>query len=713
MRWPCLLLLLPVLLDPNQVFADSPDPPEPPHGITYNARVIDASSGAPIAGVQIQATEFATLWRCSSLNSSNACQSCFTESWERHATATSTGAGAVSVYFTHLHCDQVSSDPPEWDSSLHDHWGTPELIDSHPTASAELLIDRIEVGPSPYDHTIYVIHEAILAERFAPVLHRHRTLERQEDLGDCSVTLEGSHLTGVAPDGRAVYPRSRVPPLHVWDPNLTWDSFGLRYGHHEYWGLDLPDDTHNLGAPAGSRPLYYHVFPFEDGVVVQYWLWFNANDCPDDHYEAFRVFHEGDWEHVAIYATRETEGWRPRRVNFHQHAGGNSVGAEACWWSPTTVATYEEIQQGYTADATHLHVWVAANSHATYNRDQSFYHIQVSGLFECKGNYSDDVDYNLASSTRGEHGFFPYDLLVPMGEVWSDEHAHGGGWSIHLEGNGPECLRFTGRFGEGTCALADSCPEACDNPFWEAYALAPLSPAMPEEPHNWLTFRMEDGRWGNPSGAFRNVEWIESPVRGSFLGAIRSCEDAPGDSIVFSVCGGGATDGIARVTCLSGDPQLSGLDQNQCQSLECGGDGRYTFRAAAASGEGELRIDIFREGSPEECVAEDLRLEVWRENCAMSDAPEEAPSISTGLLVSPNPGLRLICFTRLERPHAPASLSVIDVLGRRVWKRTLAPGEQTVEWRASPSSRFPAGVYTAILEVERAPTRSVRFTLLK
>ena len=55
------------------------------------------------------------------------------------------------------------------------------------------------------------------------------------------------------------------------------------------------------GAQVGERPVYYHVFPYAEGAVVQYWFWFNANDVPAEFEEGFRVFHEGDWEHVAIY----------------------------------------------------------------------------------------------------------------------------------------------------------------------------------------------------------------------------------------------------------------------------------------------------------------------------------------------------------------------------------------------------------------------------
>lgn len=690
---------------------------QPEHEVWYHGRVLDATTNQPVPNLTVRATEIANLTRCSEQIPPSNCTNCYSESWTRHGIGSTDEAGKVDILFLHEHCDQVSTDPPEWDSSLHLTWGAPEIVVPAPTPEGEFLIDRVVSGPYPFTQTIYILRENVLAERFAPVLHRHRALERQADLGDCESALgeaSGTYLTGVSPDGRALYARHRTPPLHVWDPNLTWDSFGLRWGHHDYWGLDLLENFRNAGAPIGERPVYYHVFPFDQGAVVQYWFWFNANDVPPEYEEGFRVFHEGDWEHIAIYLERVGTDWQPDRVNFHQHVGGSCATAEECWWSPTNVASYVDLRQGYTPDAEHLHVWLAANSHSTYNRFEPFYRIEVSEFFDCHGVYTDLLDYNPGNSARGAHGFFEYDRLVPMGEVWSEDDVHGGSWSFHLRGNGPEFLQFSGRFGEAGCALSDSCPGLCDNPFWKAWQPAPLSPAMPEVPHNWLDFHLPVERWGNDGGPFAHVSWIEAPTHANYLGAFRSCGGAAGDSITVRIAGGEGVPGIARVSVLAGDPVLSGLDDRLCQSLDCGGDGRYTFHARADAGEGEVRVDVFRDDGSEECLAEDLRLEVWSENCGTSKvdthrARDSAPRLS----VIPNPARGVVRLVLSTAAVGTETLSVFDLAGRRVWHERLTPGLRELNWSIAPGPRsLPTGSYVVRLTRSNG-AESLRFTLLK
>lgn len=720
---------LPLGDDPVESPTDTvPDPggPEPQREEWYRARVLDTETGQGVPGVVVEVTEIARLVRCATYVPPSGCTDCNTETWTRRQVTSSDAAGDVEAVFTHQRCDLVSIDPYEWDTSLHLQWELPSLFPDAPLPEAAYLVAAIDDGPYPYQHTIWVTAEARIAERFAPVLHRHRLKEHQKDLGDVDWSLgAGATMTVTDVLGRSPYHQRPVPPLHVHDAIAGgWDSFGADVGATMYWLLDLPGTIHNEGAPVGLRSVYYHVFPLGAGAVVQYWFWFNANDHRADHDPEIDAFHEGDWEYVSIYAERSATGWHPVQVNFQMHQGGESVPASECWWSPTAAANYGQVQQGYTAEVTHLHVWLAANTHGTYNRFAPRYKLYVNGFDGCYGEHIDQVDYNIANSTRGPHGFFEYDRLVQLGEVWAVSEAHGEHWAFHLEGDGPEFLRFVGRFGEAECVEEPACLEPCSNPFFKAYSLAPRSPAISEPPHLWRGFQFESGRWGFDNGLFHSYSFVGGPIADDYLGVIRTCAEggsqSAGDSLRFTVSACGVGAGEARITILSGDPLLSGLDANRCRTLDCGPDSTFTFAAQALSGEGQVRIDIFRLGEEETCVAENLVVDVRHEPCLTSgaDSPGAAPSIAAGdaphLFATPSPAPGRTTL-RWNRPLGPRSeLAIYDVRGRLVSRAPLAPDALRYEWTAPRGEeRLKSGVYFATLATDGRRLATARFTLVR
>ena len=68
--------------------------------------------------------------------------------------------------------------------------------------------------------------------------------------------------------------------------------------------------------------------------------------------------------------------------------------------------------QGYSSSRTHLHIWIAANSHASYNRNENVYRIEVN-VFGPVAYYHDRLDYN----PTGNNLYFQYDELKKLGEV--------------------------------------------------------------------------------------------------------------------------------------------------------------------------------------------------------------------------------------------------------------------------------------------------------
>jgi len=145
-------------------------------------------------------------------------------------------------------------------------------------------------------------------------------------------------------------------------------------------------------------------------------------------------------------------------------------------------------------------VWLAANSHASYNRYELVYDLSVP-----TDHYTDNVDYDLT----GFDLYFPYDVLINMGEVTGCTYcsAHGVTWFHHMSANSgtPQWLPYVGLMGD----------------FWaydpyiipETKTPSTLSPARHD---NWTTFQ-EDysvSGFGNVSGTFKTIQWVQDPTAG-------------------------------------------------------------------------------------------------------------------------------------------------------------------------------------------------------
>jgi len=89
--------------------------------------------------------------------------------------------------------------------------------------------------------------------------------------------------------------------------------------------------------------VYYRVYPFSGGHVVQYWTFYAFNKGELNQ-------HEGDWEMVQIYLSSGS----PSSVMFSQHESGQK-------------ATWEQVEKTNG----HPNVYVARGSHANYLRSYS------------------------------------------------------------------------------------------------------------------------------------------------------------------------------------------------------------------------------------------------------------------------------------------------------------------------------------------------------
>lgn len=657
------------------------DPRIPPTEKEYTVHVVEQETGAPVAGVTVRATEHVEVRVCYSLDEAGHCQDCVTEYWDQTLTLTTGANGTASGTFELPYCEQWSTSPPAWETFLHAGWGDPEMLED-PAAGIDpaCILARWQTGPGSYVHTLYVTREQRLAERFAPILHKHRGRELQADLGDADLTLAHSTLNAFDVLGRRVYGPSPVPPLHTWSGG-QWDSFG--FGTiYVWWYLDIDNDYRHAGAPAGSRPLYYHVFPYEDGAVIQYWMWFNADDLRE--LPGPQGLHEGDWEYLALYATFDGERWVPERANLSQHRGGNSVPADALWWSATDAPSYQGLEPGFDPERPHPHVWLAANSHAVYNRYEPQYRLAFHLDSVCEFVYADRLDYNISDNPAGDHAYFAYDQLVQMGEYWNVEQAHGETYFSHVDGGPLDFLRFVGRFGDSFCAAPPSCSVGCDLPGVNEMLWAPHSPIVADEPHLWRSFHQEEGRWGNPDPSSAEITWEEVPPLGDYLGEYAMCAEGFGDSIAFTVAARDPTlPGIALITVVSGDVQFACASPAGEIDLGPAVDGRYRFRESEVSGAGEVRIDIHAAGEPGSLDAEDLRLDVVADPCLPASAgPGSSPGASDSpYRIGPNPASGFV-EVRLEAPASGTETwGIYDVAGREVAAGTLEPGQLSLLWR--------------------------------
>lgn len=139
-----------------------------------------------------------------------------------------------------------------------------------------------------------------------------------------------------------------------------------------------------------SAPVYIHVHPAdvfgERSIVLQYWFFYTFNGPLDDMLSAGA--HEGDWEHVSVViddATRQHV--RAVYMSAHSH--------EASWLFPGSIKQ----------DGTHVHTYVALNSHALY---------ETAGV---KKRISDNILYSMLHDQCSEAGqaWHP-DVFVNLGE---------------------------------------------------------------------------------------------------------------------------------------------------------------------------------------------------------------------------------------------------------------------------------------------------------
>lgn len=367
-----------------------------------------------------------------------------------------------------------------------------------PTASGNFTVVYDRDGDEIDDNL-----EQQLAYKFSPVLHKH-SWEKQYGLSNVDWILSNgiSNLKVYNNLGQTVYSTSMYYPaqIHVSLGTGDRDSFGVGE-MWAYWKLDINNSYRYQAAPVGQRPLYYHVYKEGNYYYVQYWFFFGMNDLINQ--TTNHTWHEGDFEHVSIKVNLSLD---PVAVNFYRHEGGRTVSPANCWWSSSNTKTYSQIQQGYSSTRTHLHVWIAANSHASYNRYDPIYHITAEGLVDPCPNLSNDNYYDNADyEPSGYDLYFEYDFLENLGEFEQSPlqqasnggyypYAHGYFWFEH---NVPKkfsksWLTFIGRFGEFWL-------ESCGGFFnWlgRAGTNSPLSPIYGDANHEWKSFTENYNPWG-------------------------------------------------------------------------------------------------------------------------------------------------------------------------------------------------------------------------
>ncbi len=328
--------------------------------------------------------------------------------------------------------------------------------------------------------------EVILAEKFSPVFHKH-SWDLQPNLANfdlfiedygTSLTIDLFDLNGYPVPTYQVYDEVDPSPLHLrggFDGIIRYDSFGKYYDG--LWRLDIPDGLRHTGAPVGNRPVYYHIYKEGDFVYLQYWIFLYMNDLRYYNQTDWGMWHEGDWEHVTI---KLTSNYVPQKVNFYGHYGGYTRNASQCWWSSTNSLTYSGVQQGYDAQHTHLHVWVAANAHALYNRYDQVYRARNSITNAVE--YVDNVDYN----SSGYNLYFPYNYLDNLGDLitCTNCEVHGITWIFHKSPDvfGKSWLPFQGRVGKYYTTV----------PMLQMY-----SPWMPAKRTGWKSFTENEDEFGN------------------------------------------------------------------------------------------------------------------------------------------------------------------------------------------------------------------------
>lgn len=348
--------------------------------------------------------------------------------------------------------------------------------------------------------------ESQLAEYFRPVIHKHY-LDVQEDLADVVGTVKDY--------GKIVMDFTYFDNAHNREEYDIYDSYGfdivddvfhLPFGYfgdasngelsgvsgsfHTWW-VDIDDDSRHGGAPHGSRPVYYHVrkeYPTGTRYFVQYWFFLRMNDLRENSLEGW--IHEGEWEHIEVAFDMQSSVFDSTQitvheVQFYKHYGATSKAASDCWWSATPEhAVPLDGQYGFNySSAHHIHVWLARNGHASFNRWEDVLKSNDPTNNNVE-NYRDDPDYG-----NWNPYFFGYDYLVKMGEYREYfDYTHNG--RLYSRINLPTLeentfLSFEGRFGDENFSKID---------YFFHYQETP-PPSSPITHVSWDRWN-EDNEWG-------------------------------------------------------------------------------------------------------------------------------------------------------------------------------------------------------------------------
>jgi hypothetical protein len=672
--------------------AASPGPTVPihegvPDPVTYSILVLEEETQRPLPGVAVLLHEDVSRHTCLDEDCRMGCSEIVVERRSRGCLTDANGLARAT--FSYWNCQPLHGELFETVLPVAGSFGAEVLETLDQESYHQTIFTRTEPGQGHGVNLIlYATREERLAELFAPVLHKHR-LDLQANLGDINLSLSapGAVLRGFAPDGRCVFSRTNNQDLHaIYQSCGDADSYGGGTVPL-WWQLDLDNSLRYLGAPEGSRPLYYHVFPWPDGgAIVQFWSWYDMNDLRQ--MPGPGSYHEGDWECVAVKVLYHGGQWVPEYVNFYRHLGGKTVPASECWWSESIECTYLGLEHGYRRGLTHPHVWVGANSHASYNRDDLQYKIDPP-VVEA---FRDLLDYNIADSAYGDHLFFAYDRLVSLGEYLDAGVEHNCHWLLgHWKGplNAPaeaDPVRFVGWFGERHCP--EDVPEViCSSlvGFPDLYTGA-RSPLQSTGNHEWRGFTIDPDGW-NLGGS------VNGAPNGNYLGRFLLCPNGSHDFLTFripSITQAGFAE--ARITRISGNVRFLSADSTGRVYLPLRPDGTYLFDECHASGEGQVRIDLIEtpaEGSPVYC-ASDLRADIvaWGPAGAQERRPGEASSLLLAPTVGPGP-IR-VWYAGCTGPTVQCE--IFDAGGRRIDTLGANCGNAPGELRWDPE-QHGAGIY--------------------
>lgn len=693
----------------------------PPTEKDYECEVVDLDTGLPVEGVWIEANELIDWINCAEY-ANGTCSNCYGQDQVQSLHGRSDANGRVHVVFQLPYCEPISDDPPLWEKRIHRSWEDPGLWEPGQTEADRWIVGRVErTNGEDIVHRVHLIRESDLIETFAPVLHRHRGRELQADLADLVRSVDDhARLQAFDVTGRRILD-SNPPPVHVWDDHY-WDSYGSGT-QQPFFRLDFDDSVLHDGAPPGERPLYAHAFPYENGVVLQYWLWFQGNDLRQ--LPGHIGYHEGDWEHLAIYVELDEFGdWIAKQVNLSQHLGGQSLPSEQCWWSATNDPTYLGMTQGFDPERSHLHVWVAANSHALYNRFDPVFTVEVDVPVLCQVIYADWTDYNRGNHPYGDHEFFPYDRLENAGEFERISEDHGESYLWHWSGGPLEYLKFVGWFGEAKCVDVPDCIDFCGIDGLGYTYRPPMSPLLDADVHLWDDFRMESGRWGNPSEAYGAISWETQYLLGDYLGRFATCAEGWGEGVDLPIPAiYGDVPATARFTVISGDLEI--LDANPYGELPLGlpEDSVYRLELPHLTGTGEGRVDVETQGGLP--LAIDVRFDVVPGQCPDpagiddTDGPGTGPDALDHLRQLPtvaqaaasirilgNPSRYGFHVDLGAAPHPWTSWTLHDSAGRRVAQGGLDPHFREIAWSSADEEPLHPGRYFLRLRARTGESRS-------